>query len=166
MTQPPLIRRADIEDSGQISALVTQAYEPYIARIGQKPAPMLDDYRKVVAENDVFVATLGTEIVGVLVMAQDATELLLMNVAVAPKFKGQGIGKTLMVFCEEHARSMGSQAVRLYTHELMIENIEIYKKGDAQGDREWLCSGVHDQAFGGALVRRKIREGVQVCSSL
>lgn len=122
------LRRATIEDSEAISTLVIDAYEPYIARIGQKPAPMLDDYRNVVVENDVFVATRGTEIVGVLVMFEEGAVLLLVNVAVAPREKGQGIGKMLMAFCEEHARAVGSQAIRLYTHELMIENVEIYRK--------------------------------------
>jgi ribosomal protein S18 acetylase RimI-like enzyme len=128
MTGQPLIRRACIEDTEQIEALVSQAYEPYIARIGRKPAPMLDDYRQVVAENDVFVATVEAEIVGVIVKAPQATELLLVNVAVSPKFKGQGIVKVLMAYCEAHARSTGSHTIRLYTHELMTENIEIYNK--------------------------------------
>lgn len=122
------MRRATIEDAEAISTLVIDAYEPYIARIGQKPAPMLDDYRNVVVENDVFVATRGAEIVGVLVMVEEGAVLLLVNVAVAPRQKSQGIGKMLMAFCEEHARAVGSQAIRLYTHELMIENVEIYRK--------------------------------------
>jgi ribosomal protein S18 acetylase RimI-like enzyme len=81
-----------------------------------------------VAQDDVFVVTAGAEILGVIVMATERTELLVVNVAVAPQFKGQGIGKMLMLFCETQARQAGSDVIRLYTHELMVENVEIYKK--------------------------------------
>lgn len=122
------IRRAHLEDAECIASLVTEAYTPYIARIGKKPAPMLEDYRQVLVDTDTFVLTVVTDIVGVLVMSQENTELLLINVAVLPRFKGKGIGKMLMAFCESYALRNGCEAVRLYTHELMIENIEIYKK--------------------------------------
>lgn len=122
------IRRARQEDAECIALLVTEAYTPYISRIGRKPAPMLEDYRQVLVDTDTFVLTEGAEIVGVLVMSREHTELLLINVAVSPRYKGQGFGKKLMAFCERHALHSGCEAVRLYTHELMIENIEIYKK--------------------------------------
>ena len=122
------IRRAHQEDAEFIASLVNEAYTPYISRIGKKPGPMLDDYRQVLLDTDTFVLTDSTDIVGVLVMSQQDTELLLINVAVLPRYKGKGIGKTLMTFCENYALRTGCDAVRLYTHESMIENIEIYKK--------------------------------------
>lgn len=127
--QPTItIRRAELDDAESIAALVSEAYTPYIARIGKKPAPMLDDYRQVIAESEVFVLTHNSEVVGVLVMNQEDGELLLINVAVLPRCKGQGFGKMLMQFCEEYAHHSQCSAIRLYTHELMTENIEIYKK--------------------------------------
>ncbi|MGE8064783.1 GNAT family N-acetyltransferase [Pseudomonas sp. NPDC089569] len=122
------IRRARREDADNIAALVTQAYTPYIARIGRQPAPMLEDYRQVVNDTDTFVLTDGAEIAGVLVMSREDMELLLVNVAVLPRFKGRGIGKRLMALCEQHALDLGCEAIRLYTHELMVENIGIYHK--------------------------------------
>lgn len=122
------IRRAQLNDAQAIALLVTEAYAPYISRIGRKPAPMLEDYRQVVLDTDTFVLTDGTQIEGVLVMSQENTELLLINVAVSSRCKGQGLGKTLMAYCERHALDLGCEAIRLYTHELMTENIEIYKK--------------------------------------
>ncbi|MDF9617672.1 hypothetical protein P5705_08470 [Pseudomonas entomophila] len=38
------LRSAVVEDVTEMSALVAEAYAPYVARIGRKPAPMLDDY--------------------------------------------------------------------------------------------------------------------------
>lgn len=122
------IRRAQPNDAERIAALVTEAYTPYIARIGKKPAPMLDDYRQVLAETDTFVLTHGSDIAGVLVMSPEDNDLLLINVAVSSRSRGQGLGKKLMAFCEQHALDSGCEAIRLYTHELMVENIEIYKK--------------------------------------
>lgn len=122
------VREASEEDAGRIAALVTEAYSPYIARIGKKPAPMLDDYRQVIAESSVFVLASGAEIQGVLVLSQENTELLLNNIAVAARYKGQGIGKRLLAFCEDYAQRMGCTTIKLYTHERMTENIEIYKR--------------------------------------
>nr|WP_144276985.1 GNAT family N-acetyltransferase [Pseudomonas resinovorans] len=122
------IRRAALADADAIAALVNEAYTPYIARIGKKPAPMLDDYRQVVADFETFILTRDSELAGVLVMSLEDDELLLVNVAVLPRCKGQGIGKLLMRFCEDFAQGARCQAIRLYTHELMTENIEIYKK--------------------------------------
>ena len=125
MTAP---RRATVDDADAIAALVRQAYLHYIPRIGRKPAPMLDDYRQVVAGSDTFVLEDEGVIAGVIVMRREGGALLLANIAVLPRLKGRGIGKALMAFCEEHARSLGCAAVRLYTHELMVENIALYHK--------------------------------------
>ena len=122
------LRRARPEDAEPITAMINEAYTPYIARIGRKPAPMLDDYRQVLLETDTFVLIDNDELVGVLVMSREGRELLLINVAVSPRHKGKGLGKQLMLFCEEHAVNVGCEAVRLYTHERMTENIAIYKK--------------------------------------
>ncbi|MDU9402749.1 GNAT family N-acetyltransferase [Pseudomonas sp. zfem004] len=122
------LRQAVVEDADAIATLVSEAYGPYIARIGREPAPMLDDYQQVVREDDVFVATLASRIVGLLVMRRKGRELLLVNVAVLPACKGQGIGRTLMDLCEAHARAAGCEAIRLYTHERMTENIAIYAR--------------------------------------
>lgn len=124
----PTIRRATQDDAENIAALVAEAYSPYIPRIGKKPAPMLDDYARVIADSCVFVLAVGADIQGVLVVSQQNTELLLNNIAVLPRYKGKGIGKALMAFCEEHAQATGCDAIQLYTHQLMTENIALYKK--------------------------------------
>ncbi|MFJ4346246.1 GNAT family N-acetyltransferase [Pseudomonas sp. NPDC089401] len=120
-------RRAEACDVDAITALIQAAYSPYIARIGKPPAPMLDDYRQVLDEAEVHVAVDGVEIVGVVVMVQQGEQMLLANVAVLPACKGQGIGKALMQLCESRSRQVGCRAVRLYTHERMTDNIEIYR---------------------------------------
>lgn len=124
----PNIRRATQDDAECIAALVAEAYSPYIPRIGKKPAPMLDDYGQVIADFCVFVLANDADIQGVLVVSQQNTELLLNNIAVLPRYKGKGIGKALMAFCEEYAQATGCDAIQLYTHQLMTENIDLYKR--------------------------------------
>lgn len=88
---------------------------------------MLADYTRVVRDDEVFVAQLGNGIAGVLVLRRDRGDLLLENVAVRTACKGQGVGRHMLDFAEAHARALGCAAIRLYTHERMTENIEIYR---------------------------------------
>ncbi|MED5611678.1 GNAT family N-acetyltransferase [Pseudomonas sp. JH-2] len=122
------IRQATPDDAPAIARLVDEAYSPYIPRIGRKPAPMLDDYRQVIAEADVFVCALDGEVAGVLVLRPQGPVVLLENIAVAPAFKGRGIGKALLAFCEDYARARRLEAIELYTNQLMTENIALYTK--------------------------------------
>lgn len=125
------IHQATPDDAPAIARLVDEAYSPYIPRIGRKPAPMLDDYRQVIAEADVFVCARDDrddEVAGVLVLRPQGPVVLLENIAVAPAFKGRGIGKALLAFCEDYARARRLEAIELYTNQLMIENIALYTK--------------------------------------
>ncbi|SDI99448.1 Ribosomal protein S18 acetylase RimI [Pseudomonas delhiensis] len=123
-----VFRQATPDDAPAIARLVDEAYSPYIPRIGRKPAPMLDDYRQVVAEADVFVCARDGEVAGVLVLRLQGPVVLLENIAVAPAFKGRGIGKALLAFCEDYARARRLEAIELYTNQLMTENIALYTK--------------------------------------
>ena len=49
------------------------------------------------------------------------------NVAVDPAFQGQGLGRRLMAFAEERAREYGLHELRLYTNEVMVENLAFYR---------------------------------------
>ena len=151
MHPTPALRRATPADVEAIRALVHAAYSPYIARIGKAPAPMLDDYHQVVEDNDVFVALEAGRVAGVLVLHQEGSEMLLVNVAVLPACKGKGLGKALMQFGEEHARQAGCRAIRLYTHERMSENIEIYQKlGYVETHR------AHEHGFARVFLRKPL----------
>ncbi|MGJ7550903.1 GNAT family N-acetyltransferase [Pseudomonas alloputida] len=145
------LRRAEPADIEAITELVQAAYSPYIARIGKPPAPMLDDYRQVVADVEVHVALHGMQVVGVLVLECEGDEMLLANVAVSPAYKGRGIGKVLMQLCETRSRQAGCNAVRLYTHERMTENIEIYRRlGYAETHR------AEEQGFARVFMRKAL----------
>jgi len=129
----PMIRLAGPEDRPGVEAVVAAAYRQYIARIGAKPGPMLDDYTQLIAEGRVHVleeepSASSVAIVGVLVLVPEDAAMLLDNIAVGPRAQGRGYGRRLMLFAEETARRAGYSAIRLYTHVLMRENIARYAR--------------------------------------
>ena len=54
--------------------------------------------------------------------------MLLENIAVLPAVQGRGIGGRLLTVVENHARACQVDEVRLYTHELMTENLAFYAR--------------------------------------
>jgi GNAT superfamily N-acetyltransferase len=113
---------------------VEEAYTPYVARIGRPPGPLLDDYAARIGAGEVEVVEgpggpdAPGGVVALLILVPEAGALLLDNVAVADAMRGRGLGGALIDHAEARARAPGLPAVRLYTHELMVENQAIYAK--------------------------------------
>jgi hypothetical protein len=63
MSLAATIRRGSEEDVGAIEYIVRPAYQHYIARIGQPPGPMTNDYHAQVATGNVWVLVFDGEIV-------------------------------------------------------------------------------------------------------
>lgn len=122
------IRLATPADLPGVRYIVEAAYAPYIARIGRRPGPMLDDYASLIATGRVHVAGRADAAEGVLVLIPQTDALLLDNVAVAPAAQGVGIGRTMMEFAERTALAAGYGSIRLYTNEAMSENIVLYAR--------------------------------------
>jgi ribosomal protein S18 acetylase RimI-like enzyme len=123
------IERAQPADAAAVTACVHDAYANYVPRIGQEPAPMNADYGSLIARGVVYVLREpGGDVCGVLVMMPEQDALFIENVAVHPDHQGRGFGRCLLTFAEEHARAGGLRELRLYTHELMTENIAYYRR--------------------------------------
>jgi GNAT superfamily N-acetyltransferase len=120
------VRKAVSTDVPAIRDVVRRAYEHYIARIGQPPAPMLDDYDDLVRDGLVSVLETPDGIAGVLVLVPHPDHLLLDNVAVDPRFQGRGFGRRLVAEAEAEALRLGLPEVRLYTDQMMTENAIFY----------------------------------------
>ena len=124
-----MIRRARPEDRPAVEAIVHAAYSIYVARIGKKPGPMLDDYRRLIDQGAVSVLEEPDgAIAAILVLLASADHLLLDNIAVRPDRQGHGLGRRLIAFAESEARRLGHAELRLYTHETMTENIALYTR--------------------------------------
>lgn len=130
------IRTARPEDERAIVACVHDAYVGYIARIGAPPGPMRDDYAALIASGVVYVLTEDDEIRGLVVTMPEDDCRLLANIAVDPRQQGRGLGRQLLAFVEQLARENGRDAIRLYTHEKMTENLALYARwGFVETDR-------------------------------
>ncbi|HUD59237.1 MAG TPA: GNAT family N-acetyltransferase [Acetobacteraceae bacterium] len=108
--------------------IVHAAYRHYIDRIGKPPGPMLDDYAKRIADGQTWILEDDARIVGILVLQQTPTGLLLDNIAVQPGHQGKGHGRTLIEFAGAEALRRGCHEISLYTHALMHENIALYRR--------------------------------------
>lgn len=130
------IEQAHPDDVPAIEALVREAYEPYVARIGRPPGPLREDYAAIVATGRALVARRGGRVVGMLVLSVRPDHVLVENVAVAASERGTGLGARLLAIADDRARETGLSEVRLYTHERMTENLAYYpRRGYVETDR-------------------------------
>ena len=122
------LRPATELDADGVAACVRAAYRRYVRRIGKRPGPMREDYRRVVRERNVLVAEHGGKVVGVLVTGPARRGFLLDNVAVHPAAQGRGVGRALLSRAEDEAKGAGHRSIWLYTHERMTENRALYER--------------------------------------
>jgi GNAT superfamily N-acetyltransferase len=121
-------RLARPEEAEALRALVRAAYAKYIPRLGREPAPMLDDYAARIAAGQAWILEEDGTALGALILEDEPEALLLYNIAVAPGAQGKGVGKRLIAFTEAEARRRGYALLRLYTNELMVENVAMYPR--------------------------------------
>jgi len=122
------IRQAHKADRDAIVVCVQHAYARYLPRMGKQPAPVLADYNALIAQEVVYVLPGEEGLQGVLVMMPQDKSMFVENIAVDPRFQGQGLGHILMAFVEQQARAGQLNEIRLYTNELMTENFPFYYK--------------------------------------
>jgi ribosomal protein S18 acetylase RimI-like enzyme len=139
----PTLRLAEPDDGPTVEAIVQAAYGHYVARIGRKPGPMLDDYAALIAANRVQVLQDGSETLGILVLIPEPDAMLLDNLALHPNAQGRGLGRLLLNAAEQAARAAGYTTIRLYTHVMMTENIALYTRLGYQETHRGEEHGLH-----------------------
>jgi ribosomal protein S18 acetylase RimI-like enzyme len=140
------IRPGVADDLAGISDIVERAYQPYVERIGRRPAPMDDDHAAKLRSADVFVAEEGDRLRGVLVLVRHDDHLLVENVAVDPDCQGTGVGRALLAHAEQFAAEHALRKLRLYTNALMTENLAYYPRlGYVEVERR--REGAFDRVF-------------------
>jgi GNAT superfamily N-acetyltransferase len=117
-------RLADETDLPALREIVSAAYSPYMARMDRAPAPLVADMRPRIQAGHVWI--LGQPVKGLICLSPADDALLIENVAVHPNAQGTGLGRILMRFAEEMAQRQGRNRLRLYTNEIMTENLAIY----------------------------------------
>ena len=130
------LRSAEAADGSRVAELVDAAYRHYVERIGMLPGPMTNDYADVIRNRQVTVAERQGAIVGIIVLTVTDEGFLVDNVAVHPSHRGTGLGRALLQFAEAEAQRAGFDAIYLYTHERMTENLALYSRiGYVEYDR-------------------------------
>ena len=122
------IREATPEDSRSLKNCMDAAYMPYQERMeGVRLPPMDVDYSSEIENYPTWVVESERSILGGLIMVFEDNQASIVNIAIDPKFQGQGIGGDLMNFAESRARENNFSELRLTTHVLLKENISLYR---------------------------------------
>jgi ribosomal protein S18 acetylase RimI-like enzyme len=148
-----IIRRATASDAEAMIELVKAAYSVYVTRMGRQPAPMLEDYTEVIKRSEVWVAE-EDGLVGVIVIELHRPLLYIENVAVAPGCQGRGIGSSLLSFVEHRGTDLGCSEAELYTNQLMVENLRLYR---ARGYQE--VSRRSEHGYSRVFLRKQLIKG-------
>ena len=122
------IRLATAADQARVEHCVTAAYEHYVEIIGRPPAPMTEDYARLISEGVVHVAQRDGSILGLIVMWPESDHYYVDNLAVFPYAQGSGLGRVLLHEAEAAARRSGLNKIMLYTNELMTANLAYYPR--------------------------------------
>lgn len=132
-----MVIRANIDDLTSVQACAAAAYMPYIAEIGQKPAPMVANFSDLIQKQFLYIEKRGEQnLTGFIVFYPIGDIMHLENVAVHPMYQGQGVGGRLIASCEDTARKLKLRCVELYTNEKMCDNLKMYAKlGYKETDR-------------------------------
>ena len=120
------VRRATTADAAAFTRVTQQAYEKYLTRMPFRPPPMDADYGKLLLTRHGWIAEDADQAAAVLLADLRDDHVLIENVAVLPSAQGSGLGVRLLATAEDFAVASGLTEVRLYTNEVMTENLAFY----------------------------------------
>jgi ribosomal protein S18 acetylase RimI-like enzyme len=122
------LRRARPDETEKIAAFQRAAYQRNRAIMGVEPIPLQADYAKILREYEVWLHDNDDKLAGVLILETRAGDLLIWSVATAPDARGAGLGNRLLAAAEVRARELGKDVIRLYTGELLVDNVAWYRR--------------------------------------
>ncbi len=122
------IRKATLGDSNRLKNCMESAYSAYQERMcGARLPPMDVDYLSEINNYPTWVVESEGSILGGLIMVFNSDQASIANIAVDPRFQGQGIGGALMKLAESKAKENSFSKLHLATHVLLTENISLYQ---------------------------------------
>jgi ribosomal protein S18 acetylase RimI-like enzyme len=122
------LRRAQPSETQKIAAFQRAAYARNRTIMGVEPIPLQADYAKILSEYEVWLHETGEGLAGVLILEPRADDLLIWSVATAPDDRRSGLGNRLLAAAEVRARELGKRIMRLYTGELLVNNVAWYQR--------------------------------------
>jgi ribosomal protein S18 acetylase RimI-like enzyme len=133
------LRQATPADAAAILDLTRAAYAKWVPLIGREPKPMTADYEVALREHRFDLLISGDVLAALIETVEEDGQLLIVNLAAAPRFQRQGFGRTLLAHAERLAKNLGKGRVRLYTNQRFIQNIRLYEPLGYTIDREEDC---------------------------
>ena len=121
------MRPAIVMDIAKIQVCLRQAYAVYIPRIGADAPPFHTEFEKHVANGHIHVMPADGEIAAFIISYPVGNFLRIENLAVSPRYQGQGLGKLLLRFADDRAERLRLHAIDLFTHPKLTETIEFYR---------------------------------------
>jgi N-acetylglutamate synthase-like GNAT family acetyltransferase len=122
------LRRARPEEADEIAAFQRAAYQRNRTILGVEPMPLKADYAKILQDYEVWLYESQGKIAGVLILEPRSDDLLIWSVATAPDARGTGLGNKLLAGADMRARELGKDVIRLYTGELLVDNVAWYQR--------------------------------------
>lgn len=123
-----MIRQAAAADVVGAQAVLRAAFTPFIAVIGQKPAPLLADLAAAQSAGQLWVAGDKGAVAAMMVCFAKGSDLELDILSVAPAAQGQGLGAQMVAHAEHLARTAGARALTLYTNAAMTGAQRLYAR--------------------------------------
>ena len=102
----------------RVVAIVQDAYAPNIARMGQPPAPTLDDCARRLAAAQLWGIKVQGCVKGALVLEDGTDALLIDDIAIDPTAQNTGLATAGLVFAETEASLRALLTLRLYNEML------------------------------------------------
>lgn len=133
---PIELRQAKRSDVAAIRHLTRQAYAKWVPLIGREPKPMTADYERAVQRHRFDLLSSDGLLAALIETIDEGEHLVIENLAVAPSFQRQGLGRFLLAHTEQLATRLSRPRIRLYTNKRFVENIRFYELAGYQIDRE------------------------------
>ena len=129
-----IIRQAITGESAEITALLSDAFEPYKTYYTEQAytatvsSPQVIEDRIGTPESEVLVALYKCKIVGtVSILILEGEELYLSSMAVAPLFQGTGIGRCLVREIERVAKENHASIISLECFKPLTKAVAFYE---------------------------------------
>ncbi|HMB46840.1 MAG TPA: GNAT family N-acetyltransferase [Afifellaceae bacterium] len=130
-----------------------QVFEDYIARSIDEEIGRIGEYYAQ-RHGSFWVAKDGTDLVGMFGLERpDAESMELRRMYVSPDARRRGIGRELLRFAEDHARSLDIRQLHLSTSELQEAALSLYRKAGYDLVRTELADAASNKTIGGGIRR-------------
>jgi ribosomal protein S18 acetylase RimI-like enzyme len=122
------LRRARPDEAEKIAAFQRAAYARNRAILGVEPIPLQADYAEILRRYEVWLRGEEETTTGILILESRPDDLLIWSIATAPEARRSGIGNELLAAAENRARELRKNIIRLYTGELLVDNVAWYQR--------------------------------------